>query len=174
MKILKLLNKKYFSIILILLLGLSSYAEEQPIDIWNINKKKIDEESLQDNTENSKEEIEIKDNSNSSVYNMQSQKEVSTINLEEKLDTKEIKIIGLYDPEDYGLDINGNKVSLEQSKIDAARTTLDAEYAALEYSRNRAAEYPDFASQMDDIYHNGIDGWKATIKTIKDKYPKPS
>ncbi len=75
---------------------------------------------------------------------------------------------------DYGLDINGNKVSLEQSKIDAARTTLDAEYAALEYSRNRAAEYPDFASQMDDIYHNGIDGWKATIKTIKDKYPKPS
>ena len=75
---------------------------------------------------------------------------------------------------DYGLDINGNKVSLEQSKIDAARTTLDAEYAALEYLRNRAAEYPDFASQMDDIYHNGIDGWKATIKTIKDKYPKPS
>ena len=73
MKILKLLNKKYFSIILILLLGLSSYAEEQPIDIWNIDKKKIDEESLKDNAENSKEEIEIKDNSNSSVYNMQSQ-----------------------------------------------------------------------------------------------------
>ena len=106
MKILKLLNKKYFSIILILLLGLSSYAEEQPIDIWNIDKKKIDEESLKDNAENSKEEIEIKDNSNSSVYNMQSQKEVSLINLEEKLDTKEIKIIGLYDPKNYGLDIN--------------------------------------------------------------------
>ena len=54
MKILKLLNKKYFSIILILLLGLSSYAEEQPIDIWNIDKKKIDEESLKDNAGNSK------------------------------------------------------------------------------------------------------------------------
>jgi hypothetical protein len=23
-----------------------------------------------------------------------------------------------------------------------------------------------------DIYHNGIDGWKATIKVTKDKYPK--
>ena len=46
MKILKLLNKKYFSIILILLLGLSSYAEEEPVDIWNIDKTKIDEESL--------------------------------------------------------------------------------------------------------------------------------
>ena len=41
------------------------------------------------------------------------------------------------------------------------------------YKSKRRAEYPDFASQMDDIYHNGIDGWKATIKAIKDKYPKP-
>ena len=41
------------------------------------------------------------------------------------------------------------------------------------YKSKRRAEYPDFASQMDDIYHNGIDGWKATIKNIKDKYPKP-
>ena len=41
------------------------------------------------------------------------------------------------------------------------------------YKSQRRAEYPDYASQLDDIYHNGIDGWKATIKTIKDKYPKP-
>ena len=41
------------------------------------------------------------------------------------------------------------------------------------YKSKRRAEYPDFASQLDDIYHNGIDGWKATIKAIKDKYPKP-
>ena len=70
------------------------------------------------------------------------------------------------------LDASGNAVSVEQSKIDAARTTLDAEYAALEYSRNRAAEYPSIEDQLDDIYHNGIDAWKATIKTTKDKYPK--
>ena len=36
----------------------------------------------------------------------------------------------------------------------------------------RANEYPSIADQLDDIYHNGIDAWKATIKTTKDKYPK--
>ena len=41
MKILKLLNKKYFSILLIVLIGFTSYAEEQPVDIWNIENKKI-------------------------------------------------------------------------------------------------------------------------------------
>tara|TARA_R100000388_G_scaffold82710_1_gene61529 strand:- start:245 stop:559 length:315 start_codon:yes stop_codon:yes gene_type:complete len=44
--------------------------------------------------------------------------------------------------------------------------------AAEEYKINRANEYPPIRDQLDDIYHNGIDGWKATIKTIKDKYPK--
>ena len=37
---------------------------------------------------------------------------------------------------------------------------------------NRRKEYPSIADQLDDIYHNGIDAWKATIKTTKDKYPK--
>ena len=41
-----------------------------------------------------------------------------------------------------------------------------------EYKSKRAAEYPSIADQLDDIYHNGIDAWKATIKTTKDKYPK--
>mgnify|MGYP006907112649 CR=1 FL=1 len=41
-----------------------------------------------------------------------------------------------------------------------------------QYKYNRAAEYPSIKDQLDDIYHNGIDGWKTTIKTIKDKYPK--
>ena len=68
---------------------------------------------------------------------------------------------------------DGTKITLVQSDIDAARTTIDAEYAALEYSRNRAAEYPSVVDQLDDIYHNGIDAWKATIKATKDKYPKP-
>ena len=44
--------------------------------------------------------------------------------------------------------------------------------AAEEYKINRANEYPSVIDQLDDIYHNGIDGWKATIKAIKDKYPK--
>ena len=40
------------------------------------------------------------------------------------------------------------------------------------YKSQRRAEYPSLVDQLDDIYHNGIDAWKATIKTIKDKYPK--
>ena len=69
---------------------------------------------------------------------------------------------------------DGTKITLVQSDIDAARTTIDAEYAALEYSRNRAAEYPSIEDQLDTIYHSGVAGWKTTIKAIKDKYPKPS
>ena len=42
------------------------------------------------------------------------------------------------------------------------------------YKSQRRAEYPSIEDQLDDIYHNGIDAWKATIKAIKDKYPKPS
>ena len=41
------------------------------------------------------------------------------------------------------------------------------------YKSQRRAEYPSLEDQLDDIYHNGIDAWKTTIKAIKDKYPKP-
>ena len=40
------------------------------------------------------------------------------------------------------------------------------------YQGKREKEYPSIKDQLDDIYHNGIDGWKATIKVTKDKYPK--
>ena len=40
------------------------------------------------------------------------------------------------------------------------------------YKSKRRAEYPSIADQLDDIYNNGIDAWKTTIKTTKDKYPK--
>ena len=40
------------------------------------------------------------------------------------------------------------------------------------YKSKRRAEYPSIDDQLDDLYHNGIDGWKATIKTTKDKYAK--
>ena len=68
---------------------------------------------------------------------------------------------------------DGTQITLVQSDIDAARTTLNAEYAALEYSRNRAAEYPSIEDQLDTIYHSGVAGWKTAIKAIKDKYHKP-
>jgi len=40
------------------------------------------------------------------------------------------------------------------------------------YKSKRKAEYPSIVDQLDDIYNNGIDAWKTTIKTTKDKYPK--
>ena len=68
---------------------------------------------------------------------------------------------------------DGTQITLVQSDIDAARVTLNNELAATKYQRDREAEYPSVVDQLDDIYHNGIDAWKATIKATKDKYPKP-
>ena len=45
MKILRLLNKKYFSIIFLLLIGFNSHSEDEPVDIWEISKKQIEEEN---------------------------------------------------------------------------------------------------------------------------------
>ena len=61
---------------------------------------------------------------------------------------------------------------ISKSDIEAKIVELQAEYDANQYQRNRAKEYPSIVDQLDDIYHNGIDGWKATIKVTKDKYPK--
>jgi len=56
--------------------------------------------------------------------------------------------------------------------IEAKKIELQTEYDNNKYQRDREKEYPSIADQLDDIYHNGIDGWKATIKITKDKYPK--
>ncbi len=72
------------------------------------------------------------------------------------------------------LDIDGNQVTVEQSKIDAARVTLDAEYAKIKYKEQRLLEYPNWNQQLDYIYHNGIEKWKTDIvDPVKAKYPKP-
>jgi len=59
-----------------------------------------------------------------------------------------------------------------EAEINAEVTRLQGIYNNNKYQRDRAAEYPSVVDQLDDIYHNGIDAWKATIKTTKDKYPK--
>ena len=71
--------------------------------------------------------------------------------------------------------VNGKLVALtsEEKTARAAEEQEEKKYmAANGYKFKRAAEYPSIADQLDDIYHNGIDGWKATIKATKDKYPK--
>jgi response regulator of citrate/malate metabolism len=48
-----------------------------------------------------------------------------------------------------------------------------AEFDALSYAEKRAAAYPSIADQLDTIYHEGIDAWKAEIAAVKTEYPKP-
>jgi len=54
----------------------------------------------------------------------------------------------------------------------ALQAAWDLEYDS--YKSKRRAEYPKFEDQFDQIYNEGIDAWKTSIKAIKDKYPKPS
>ena len=105
MKILRLLNKNFYFILLYLFLGLNSLAEDQPADIWNVDKKSI-ENSAQINELNSEREIKSKKKKEMSIYDMQSQNNNNLIELDQTLETKKIEIIGLYDPSDYDLDIN--------------------------------------------------------------------
>ena len=99
MKTLKLLNKKIFFIFFFLLIPFSSYSDEKPVDIWEINKKKSQEKNK---LEDSKIKVEesSEDEQISNIYEMQTSKENDFIKLEPNLGSQEIKIVGLYDPED--------------------------------------------------------------------------
>ena len=101
MKKLKLLNKKYLSVILFyLFFGLTAQSQE-PVDIWNVEEKKT---SKNLNISESNEEKDITQNS---IYKMQSQKDDElSIEEDQALASNKIKIVGLYDPEENGLDIN--------------------------------------------------------------------
>ena len=101
MKILKLLNKKNLSIIIFSLFSFSSIAEDKPVDIWNINKQEVETISEENLSVENKQEV-----SESNIYKMQSDKKEDSIKLDQQLTSKTIKIAGLYDPQDYGLDIN--------------------------------------------------------------------
>ena len=68
--------------------------------------------------------------------------------------------------------LSGGITEPTAAEIDAEVTRLQGVYDGNAYQRSRKVEYPSMADQLDDIYHNGIDAWKATIKVTKDKYPK--
>ena len=85
-------------------------------------------------------------------------------------------------------DASGNSITLVQSDIDAARTTLDNEAAAIKYKKDRAGEtigvtdtiYLPIGDQLDLLYKDIVAGTVTTsggfataIKATKDKYPKP-
>ena len=101
MRISKLLNKKYLSILLILFLFKNTVNSTEPADIWNLEKNK--DPSSTEKIENSK----TLDTLENSIYEMQSGKiKKAAIKQDETLVSSEDEIIGLYDPAENGLDIN--------------------------------------------------------------------
>ncbi len=67
---------------------------------------------------------------------------------------------------------HGTKPTKEE--VEAGFKAMKDKWSADEYKRKRIEEYPKMQEQLDQIYNEGIDAWKATIKAVKDKYPKPS
>ncbi len=105
MKILKLLNSNYLTILLIIfLLSFSARGEDKPIDIWDIDQSKVDETNSDSDLNNKENDGEQKTQSN--IYDLQSQKEIDTVLVDSSLTSQEVKILGLYDPEDYDLKLD--------------------------------------------------------------------
>lgn len=71
-----------------------------------------------------------------------------------------------------GNDIDTCEIEWLEDTTPISKENIKSKMSEVDYIEKRANEYPAIIDQLDDIYHNGIDGWKATIKTIKDKYPK--
>ncbi len=131
MKILKLLNKIFIIIISIFFLNLpKTYSEDKPIDIWNIDKKEIEE-----NLENKEEIPGLNANQTTNsvdIFNSQLKKNNNLIEVDSSLDSKDIKLTGLYDPEDYGLKIdmwlnsNGDQLKYLFSNLSKKNLSDDA------------------------------------------------
>jgi hypothetical protein len=152
MKILKLLNKKNLSIIIIsLLLSFSSIAEEKPVDIWNIDKQEEETTSEENISIEKTEEI-----SQSNIYKTQTDKNKNSIKLDEDLSSKTIKIAGLYDPQDYGLSISmwsnsdGLKLKKLFKNIDKYKLSKDAS-EILNISLLTNAYYPNQNITVDEF-----------------------
>ena len=62
----------------------------------------------------------------------------------------------------------------EEQAFDEAEAAEASDLATNGYKYARAAEYPSIEDQLDDLYHNGLDGWRTTIQAIKNRHPKPT
>ena len=71
-----------------------------------------------------------------------------------------------------GSDIDSCEIEWLEGTTEISKADIKAKIASMQYTIKRASEYPSIEEQLDDLYHNGIDGWKSSIKAIKDKYPK--
>ena len=131
MKILKLLNNNYLSkILIIFLFAFNLKAEDEPIDIWNIDQDKTEETQIingQINLNTSNIETTEK-----SIFDLKLGNEIETVKISSSLNSQEIKIMGLYDPEDYDLKIdlwsnsNGDQLKYLFSNLDKMQLSKDA------------------------------------------------
>ena len=127
MKIIKLLNKKILSILIIFTLFLSSNtnAEDEPADIWDLEKKIEENNSntISESIEGSEINIQKEDNSSANKINIIESNE---------LKNNKIDIVGLYDPEENGLKIdmwsnsNGDEIKLILNKLNKMNLSDDA------------------------------------------------
>ena len=130
MRILKQLSKRILQILFVLSFSLLVNAEEQPVDIWNIEKEKVNQENSDQTISNDLEENQ--NISESYIYKMQSQNQNNEIELEQTSIIQKVKIVGLYDPEDYSLNINmwlnsdGDQLKNIFKKIDKIKLSDDA------------------------------------------------
>ncbi len=94
-------------------------------------------------------------------------------------------VVSIDDTDSKILDASGNAVTVEQSKIDAARVTLNTEAAAVKYKTDRTTDgsttYDTIGNQLDMLYADMLAGkldttgtWATHIKAVKDANPKPS
>ena len=94
--------------------------------------------------------------------------------------------VGIINDETGAFDKDGKSITLEQSKIDAARTTLDAEAVANKYKTDRtingSTTYPVIGDQLDLLWHaidadtdlkSKFSAFYNSIKEVKDANPKP-
>ena len=61
-----------------------------------------------------------------------------------------------------------------EKEINDKIAELQADHDSKQYQRDRAVAYPSIPDQLDTIFHQGIDAWKAEIKSVKDAHPKPT
>tara|TARA_R110002167_G_scaffold328157_1_gene534469 strand:- start:158 stop:457 length:300 start_codon:yes stop_codon:yes gene_type:complete len=76
------------------------------------------------------------------------------------------------DIDDCQIEWHNGTSEISKADIKNKIAELQTAYDNNKYQRDRAEAYPSMADQLDDIYHNGVDEWKKTIKAVKDKYPK--
>lgn len=72
--------------------------------------------------------------------------------------------------------IDGEVIELteaENNQLLAENAVAQTERDAREWLDGRLSSYPPVPEQLDNIFHNGIDAWKADIQAIKDEFPKP-